>query len=438
MTPQALIAPARLAGAPLLRAQSDERLVDLVRAGNDAAFEAIVARYRKPLLRYCTRFLGEPRAEDVVQQALVSAYASLRSSDGDMSLRPWLYRIVHNTALNALRDRALRHEELSESLDGVDRPDQLAESGERFRDVMGAVAALPARQRDAIVLREMEGRSYEAIAAELGVSGGAVRQLLNRARNTLRTGMAAVTPFGLLARVPLSGGNGGTGEVVAARVTELAGAGAGATVLTKVAATALVTGAVIGGVAGSPGGGLEDGGAREDRQRAAAGAAGGGPDTRTAAGADESVDADEEPALRGGEQAGEDRRGRGRGRGHDRDDREDNSGPGSADDRGDDNSGPGSADDTDADDRGDNHSGHGRGPEEDSSGSGSGGSGSSGSGSGDSSGPGSGSEPEIEMVEPLESDNSGSGSDSSGSGSGGSGSSGSGSSGSGSSGSGSG
>ncbi|HZI91715.1 MAG TPA: sigma-70 family RNA polymerase sigma factor [Thermoleophilaceae bacterium] len=368
MTPQALIAPARLAGAPLLRAQSDERLVDLVRAGNDAAFEAIVARYRKPLLRYCTRFLGEPRAEDVVQQALVSAYSSLRSSHGDMSLRPWLYRIVHNTALNALRDRALRHEELSESLDGVDRPDQLAESGERFRDVMGAVAALPERQRDAIVLREMEGRSYEAIAAELGVSDGAVRQLLNRARNTLRTGMAAVTPFGLLARVPLSGGNGGTGEVVAARVAELAGAGAGATVLTKVAATALVTGAVIGGVAGSPGGGLEDGGAREDGQPAAAGAAGGGPDTRTAAGADESVDADEEPALRGGEQAGEDRRGRGsgRGRGHDRDDREDNSGPGSADDRDDDDSGHGrgrsGGDERDTDIE----------PEEDSSGSGSG------------------------------------------------------------------
>ena len=106
MTPQALIAPARLAGAPLLRAQSDERLVDLVRAGNDAAFEAIVARYRKPLLRYCSRFLGEPRAEDVVQQALVSAYGSLRGSDGEMSLRPWLYRIAHNTALNALRDRA--------------------------------------------------------------------------------------------------------------------------------------------------------------------------------------------------------------------------------------------------------------------------------------------------------------------------------------------
>ena len=62
MTPRALYAPARLAGTPLLRTQSDERLVDLVRAGNDGAFEAIVARYRRQLLRYCSTILpGRPR-----------------------------------------------------------------------------------------------------------------------------------------------------------------------------------------------------------------------------------------------------------------------------------------------------------------------------------------------------------------------------------------
>jgi RNA polymerase sigma factor (sigma-70 family) len=405
MTPHALIAPARLAGAPLLRAQSDERLVDLVRAGNDAAFEAIVARYRKPLLRYCTRFMSEPRAEDVVQQAMVSAYASLRSSEGEMSLRPWLYRIAHNTALNALRDRALSHEELPEALAALPRPDHLAESGERFRDVMEAVAALPERQRDAIVLRELDGRSYEEIAAELGVTGGAVRQLLNRGRNTLRSGMAAITPFWLLARVPLGANNGNGSEAVATRVVELAGAGAGATVLSKVAATALVTGAVIGGVAGSPEGGLEDGGARGDRQGAAAGA---GPGVRAASVADDRSGADEEPVL----DTRDDRSGHGGRREGDREDREDNSGPGSGDDR---------------EDRDEDHSGRGRGrsggdePDTDVD------------AEDDSSGPGSGEEPE--PLEALEEsiDNSGSGSGSSGSGSSGSGSSGSGSSGSGSS-----
>jgi len=444
MTPHALIAPARLAGAPLLRAQSDERLVDLVRAGNDAAFEAIVARYRKPLLRYCARFLSEARAEDVVQQSLVSAYSSLRSSDGEMSLRSWLYRIVHNTALNALRDRALSHEELPEALAALPRPDQLAESDERFHHVMDAVAALPERQRDALVLRELEGRSYEEIAAELGVSGGAVRQLLNRGRNTLRAGMAAVTPFGLLARVPLGTGTGGGSEIVAARVAELAGAGAGAAVLSKVAATALVTGAVVGGVAGMPGGGLEDGGARGDRQRAPAAAAGGGPDAQAAAAADDGADPREEPAMRTGQAAGDDRRGRGRnrGRGGDEtpDDRQDNSGPGSADDRDDDHSGRGrggsGGDEPDTEIEPENDSsgpGSGDEPEPlrervDSSGPGSGvsgsgmsGSGTSGSGTSGSGTSGSGS-----------SGSGSSGSDSSGSDSSGSGSSGSGSSGSGS------
>ena len=94
MTPRALIAPARLAGATLMRTQSDERLVDLVRAGNDGAFEAIVSRYSAPLLRYCKGFLPEARAEDTVQQTFVRALAALRESEAEMRLRPWLYRIA--------------------------------------------------------------------------------------------------------------------------------------------------------------------------------------------------------------------------------------------------------------------------------------------------------------------------------------------------------
>jgi DNA-directed RNA polymerase specialized sigma24 family protein len=109
MTPQALLAPARLAGQTILRSQTDERLVDLVRAGYEPAFEAIVARYRRPLLRYCERFFSAERAEDVVQQSFVNAYDSMLRSRGELKLRTWLYRIVHNTALNALRDRGLTH-----------------------------------------------------------------------------------------------------------------------------------------------------------------------------------------------------------------------------------------------------------------------------------------------------------------------------------------
>ena len=351
MTPHALIAPARLAGAQLLRAQSDERLVDLVRADNDAAFEAIVARYRRALLRYCSGFLSEARAEDVVQTAFVNALSSLRSSHGEMELRPWLYRIAHNTALNALRDRALAHEELSEEVHGIEPPDQTFEKGERFRDVVAALGALPERQRDAMVLREIEGRSYDEIASELGVSNGSVRQLLNRARNTLRSGATALTPLGLLVRVPWAGG---PGESMATRVAEICAGGAGAAALTKVCATALVTGAVVGGVAGSPSGGIDEGRARDDRgsavarpaQGAALGARNGpGPVGSAEPAADEGADRDRDSDSgrsdeRSGRDEGDDedegRRGRGRG---DRDDPadevEDRSGPGDGDSRND-------------------------------------------------------------------------------------------------------
>src|SRR3954468_3095494 len=98
MTPRSLLAPARLAGQPILRSQTDERLVDLVRAGHEAAFEAIVARYRKPLLRYCGGILSGERAEDAVQQTFVKAYDAMRGGDNEVNPKPRLYRSGHKNA----------------------------------------------------------------------------------------------------------------------------------------------------------------------------------------------------------------------------------------------------------------------------------------------------------------------------------------------------
>src|SRR3954469_4443723 len=248
MTPRSLLAPARLAGQPILRSQTDERLVDLVRAGNEPAFEAIVARYRRPLLRYCAGILTGGRAEDAVQQTFVKAYDAMRRDHGELKLRPWLYRIAHNTALNGLRDKSLQDQPLDPQLDGVERPDQAVERRQGVREALAAVEALPTRQRDAIVLRELEGRSYEEIAGALGVTGGAVRQLLNRARTTLRPAATAITPVGLLLRVPFAAGE----SSVDGRIGEMvSGAGVAATA-TKLGAAVLVTGAVAGGVAVVP------------------------------------------------------------------------------------------------------------------------------------------------------------------------------------------
>src|SRR3954447_8418596 len=244
MTPRRLIEPARLAGTAVLRTQSDDRLVDLVREGNDRAFEAIVHRYRGPLLRYCQRFLSPARAEDAVQQTFVNAVAAIRDGDAEINLRPWLYRIAHNAALNVLRQAGADHEQISEQIDGVETPPQALERGEHFRTVVAAVRELPDRQRDALVLQALEGRSYDEIATELGVTGGAVRQLLNRARTTLRQGVTALTPPALVARL-----GGGIEAPVTERVAQVVGgAGAGAA-LAKLAAIVATTGAVVGGAA---------------------------------------------------------------------------------------------------------------------------------------------------------------------------------------------
>ena len=256
MTPRALFHPARLARRPVLSTQSDERLVDLVRAGSEPAFETIVERYRRALMGSVSRLLPPERAEDVVQQAFVSAYDAMQRGDAELNLKPWLYRIAHNTALNALRDRGLRHDQLDQSIDGVERPDQALERTQGLRDVLVAVQALPNRQRDAIVLRELEGRSYAEIALALGVTDGAVRQLLNRARNSLRAAAAAITPMPLLTRLASSD----PAEPVTARVAEMVGVGAAGSgaLMAKVCATALVTGAVVGGVAVAPDSGRDD------------------------------------------------------------------------------------------------------------------------------------------------------------------------------------
>src|SRR3954454_21862091 len=260
MTPRRLIEPARLASTAVLRGQSDERLIDLTRAGNERAFEAIVHRYRGPLLRYCARILPPGRAEDAVQQAFLSAHNAIANGDKELKLRPWLYRVAHNGALNLLRQNGWDHEQLDDQFDGVLRPDQDLEARERIQALVASVKGLPERQRDAIVLRELEGRSYEELAAALGVTDGAVRQLLNRARSTLRAGATAITPYGLLERIADIG----------------SGAGAGLS-LAKVGAAVLVTGAVAGGAAnhGVPGlNGSNDRGG--DRSSAASAATSGG------------------------------------------------------------------------------------------------------------------------------------------------------------------
>jgi RNA polymerase sigma factor (sigma-70 family) len=185
---------------PVLGTQSDERLTELARGGSDAAFEAIVVRYRRPLLRHCARVVGDTDAEEAVQDALLRAHGALSRGDAVRDVKSWLHVVAHNAALNILRARRSRPESAHSAVDPADCEDLSALQREALRDVLAAVSALPARQRDAIVMRELEGRSYDEIAGRLGTSNGAVRQLLNRARNAVRDRLGALTVFEPLAR----------------------------------------------------------------------------------------------------------------------------------------------------------------------------------------------------------------------------------------------
>ena len=170
---------------------SDDELVRLARSGHEQAFNAIVLRYRAPLVSYSRRWLDPHRAEEVVQHTFMKAYLCLRDDDRPLILRPWLYRVVHNAALNAVEKKGSEWEELDENYDGVPQPPQVAEQRARFLDVVEGIGALPERQRDALLLNEFEGRCYADIAVRLGTSESGVRGLLRRARRQLRDTAAA-------------------------------------------------------------------------------------------------------------------------------------------------------------------------------------------------------------------------------------------------------
>jgi RNA polymerase sigma factor (sigma-70 family) len=224
---------------PALRTQPDRRLVTLVREGYETAFEEIVRRYRRPLDRFAASFVGV-RSEDVTQDAFSKALLALRGSEAEIELRPWLYRIVRNTALNDLRDRPPSTEELGEAIAGGRSASAEAESREEMTELMDRLRALPEPQRAAIVMRELEGLSHEEIAASLGLSGSAARQVIYRARQTLRGGFGMLIPLPLLRALFDHG-------------SEAAGAGTGGAVA--------AAGAAGGGTAGAALGGLGAGGA---------------------------------------------------------------------------------------------------------------------------------------------------------------------------------
>jgi RNA polymerase sigma factor (sigma-70 family) len=230
----------------LLRTQTDERLVELARAGHERAFETIVERYRKPLLRGARRVLPEGRAEDALQQALLSAWTALQRGDEVRELRPWLYRIVHNTSLNALRVSGYEYAELHEAARIADEGDDELERRAVMRQTLASLAALPERQRQALIRTAVSGDSHEQIARDLGLSGNALRQLVHRARVSVRAAATALTPMPL---VTAAASGSSRGDSLVERLSELVAGGGASLTLAKAGTVAVLAGSAISGPA---------------------------------------------------------------------------------------------------------------------------------------------------------------------------------------------
>jgi RNA polymerase sigma factor (sigma-70 family) len=168
-----------------LRTRTDEQLVAALRGGDDEAMTVIDERYRGRLLAYVRRMSAGADAEDVVQDVLARAYTALRADDRPMTLRPWLYRVSHNRCLDLLRRPT---PVLSDEMDLGAAPSTLGEQvagRERLRQVVADIQGLPDQQRSALIIRELEGLSYEELADALDTTVPAIKSLLVRARMNL-------------------------------------------------------------------------------------------------------------------------------------------------------------------------------------------------------------------------------------------------------------
>jgi RNA polymerase sigma factor (sigma-70 family) len=237
--------------ARFLQAQPDARLLKLASEGHERAFEALVRRHRRSLLAYSRRLLTSgSRSEDAVQQALLQAWLALQGGVEVRDAKPWFFRIVHNVALNMQRGAAGQdHAQLTDEVHGnVIEPEP--DGWIAVKDVFAELAQLPPLQRQALLRTSLEGQSHDEVAVALGVSVGAVRGLVYRARSAVRAALAALIPppFMNWALTPTK-----PGVPTPDRLAELVAGGGGLGVVAMNGSVAVVSvGALVAGAAVVP------------------------------------------------------------------------------------------------------------------------------------------------------------------------------------------
>jgi RNA polymerase sigma-70 factor (ECF subfamily) len=190
---------------------SDLSLVRRVQRGERGAYDLLVLKYQHKVVKLVMRYLGDAAdAEDVAQEAFIKAYRALPQFRGDSAFYTWLYRIAINTAKNALAARNRNpvtydldvqgNDEAAEmigKLKDPETPEGLALTEEIRNIVNAAIGELPEDLRTAIVLRELEGMSYEEIASAMDCPVGTVRSRIFRAREAIDRKLREVFDAGL-------------------------------------------------------------------------------------------------------------------------------------------------------------------------------------------------------------------------------------------------
>ena len=177
---------------------SDKKLVERVQKGDKGAFDLLVLKYQHKIVNLVMRYVRDPElALDIAQEAFIKAYRALPRFRGDSAFYTWMYRIAVNTAKNHLaaqRRRPMDIEldlqdpeqfDLHAKLKETDTPEGVTLSNELRETVEKAIASLPDDLRTAIVLRELEGMSYEEIAQTMECPVGTVRSRIFRARDAI-------------------------------------------------------------------------------------------------------------------------------------------------------------------------------------------------------------------------------------------------------------
>jgi len=179
----------------------DAELVDRVQRGDKKAFDLLVLKYQRKILRLLGRMIREPSdIEDVAQEAFIKAYRALPQFRGESAFYTWLYRIAVNTARNWLASSGRRPStpnaiesengetfNETDNLSDISTPESLMASREIAQTVNTVIESLPEELRTAIVLREIEGMSYEDIAQSMDCPIGTVRSRIFRAREAIAT-----------------------------------------------------------------------------------------------------------------------------------------------------------------------------------------------------------------------------------------------------------